>query len=97
MDPCALVFACCSFAINLKHVADRFCKDPDIVLHVNPRFKEKTVVRDSRLQAKWGEEERTQGTAPLQLGQYFQCMILAHDDCFKVRKVISSLSQLKFI
>ncbi|XP_039363958.1 galectin-9-like [Mauremys reevesii] len=66
------------FHVNLKwgeHVA----------FHLNPRFSEKTIVRNSQLHQSWGPEERgLPGGMPLLPGQSFTIWILCEAHCFTV-------------
>ncbi|XP_053864220.1 galectin-9-like [Malaclemys terrapin pileata] len=66
------------FHVNLKwgeHVA----------FHLNPRFSEKTIVRNSQLNQCWGPEERGLPSGmPLSCGQSFTIWILCDAHCFKV-------------
>lgn len=67
--------------------ADRFqvdfIKGSDIVFHFNPRFNERTIVRNSNLGGCWGPEER-EGGFPFVQGQRFELKILVEEDMFKV-------------
>ncbi|XP_019366594.1 PREDICTED: galectin-9 [Gavialis gangeticus] len=66
------------FNINLK-------SGDDIAFHLNPRFDENVIVRNSFLNQTWGTEERDMpGTMPLAQGQDFTIRILCQDHCFKV-------------
>ncbi|XP_053864222.1 galectin-9-like [Malaclemys terrapin pileata] len=66
------------FEVNLKwgeHVA----------FHLNPRFSEKTIVRNSQLNQCWGPEERGLPSGmPLSCGQSFTIWILCEAHCFTV-------------
>ncbi|CAL1575337.1 unnamed protein product [Knipowitschia caucasica] len=67
--------------------ADRFqvdlIKGSDVVFHLNPRFPENTIVRNSNLGGFWGPEERD-GYFPFVQGQRFELKILVDEDEFKV-------------
>ncbi|KAJ8289085.1 hypothetical protein COCON_G00017440 [Conger conger] len=67
--------------------ADRFQVDlirgPDVVFHLNPRFNEQTITRNSCLGGYWGPEERD-GGFPFVPGNRFELKILVHEDVFKV-------------
>lgn len=67
--------------------ADRFqvdfIKGSDIVFHLNPRFSEQTIVRNSNLGGCWGPEER-EGPFPFVHGRRFELKILVEEDMFKV-------------
>uniref|UniRef100_A0A8C8RLT7 Galectin n=1 Tax=Pelusios castaneus TaxID=367368 RepID=A0A8C8RLT7_9SAUR len=67
-----------SFQVNLKwggHIA----------FHLNPRFSENAIVRNSFLHQSWGTEERSLPHGmPLFCGQSFTIWILCEAHCFKV-------------
>ncbi|KAM9117861.1 galectin-9 [Pangshura tecta] len=66
------------FHVNLKW-------GEHIAFHLNPRFSEKTIVRNSQLHRSWGPEERgLPGGMPLLPGQSFTIWILCDTHCFKV-------------
>ncbi|NXE54220.1 LEG9B protein, partial [Casuarius casuarius] len=66
------------FHINLK-------AGEDIALHVNPRFGEKVIVRNTLLNRSWGKEERSlSGKMLLSQGQSFTIWIYCDAQCFKV-------------
>ncbi|KAM7139710.1 galectin-9-like isoform 2-T2 [Macrochelys suwanniensis] len=66
------------FHINLKW-------GEDIAFHLNPRFSEKTIVRNSLLHQCWGPEERGLPSGmPLSRGQSFTIWILCEAHCFMV-------------
>uniref|UniRef100_A0A8C0J2J6 Galectin n=1 Tax=Chelonoidis abingdonii TaxID=106734 RepID=A0A8C0J2J6_CHEAB len=66
------------FHVNLKW-------GDHIALHLNPRFSEKTIVRNSQLHQSWGPEERGLPSGmPLHRGQSFTIWILCDAHCFKV-------------
>ncbi|XP_069669341.1 32 kDa beta-galactoside-binding lectin-like isoform X1 [Periplaneta americana] len=54
-----------------------------IPLHFNLRFNEKTVVRNSMIDARWGVEER-EGDVPFQVGKDFNITIKCEQDYFKI-------------
>uniref|UniRef100_A0A1W2Q6D2 Galectin n=1 Tax=Rattus norvegicus TaxID=10116 RepID=A0A1W2Q6D2_RAT len=57
----------------------------DIAFHLNPRFNEKVVVRNTQINNSWGPEERSlPGRMPFNRGQSFSVWILCEGHCFKV-------------
>jgi len=67
--------------------ADRFRIDlvnnnNQIALHINPRFNEGCIVRNSEL-GSWGAEERS-GGLPMTRGAAFEVIILVENDKYKV-------------
>lgn len=57
----------------------------DIAFHLNPRFNEKVVVRNTQINNSWGPEERSlPGRMPFSRGQSFSVWILCEGHCFKV-------------
>ncbi|XP_025926045.1 galectin-9 [Apteryx mantelli] len=66
------------FHVNLK-------AGEDIALHVNPRFEEKVIVRNTLLNRSWGKEERSlPSKMPLSQGQNFSIWIYCDAQCFKM-------------
>lgn len=66
------------FHINLR-------SGSDIAFHLNPRFNEKAVVRNTQINNSWGPEERSlPGRMPFCCGQSFSVWILCESHCFKV-------------
>ncbi|XP_059125548.1 galectin-9 [Peromyscus eremicus] len=66
------------FHINLR-------SGMDIAFHLNPRFNEKAVVRNTQINNSWGPEERKlPGNMPFTRGQSFSVWILCEVQCFKV-------------
>ncbi|XP_015277417.1 PREDICTED: galectin-9 isoform X2 [Gekko japonicus] len=66
------------FHINLK-------VGPDTAFHLNPRFSEQVIVRNSQFGGCWGPEERhLPGGMPLHPGQAFTIWILCEQACFRV-------------
>ncbi|XP_068609661.1 galectin-8-like [Brachionichthys hirsutus] len=67
---------------------DRFCVDlrdsRDIALHLNPRLKDRVLVRNSFLSGCWGPEERTLSSFPFATAQYFEIIILCEAEKFRV-------------
>ncbi|GFS65428.1 galectin-4 [Trichonephila inaurata madagascariensis] len=68
------------FAINLKNAET----DANNYLHFNPRFDEGVVVRNSRLDEAWGDEER-EGDMPFAPGQPFLITIIPTVDCYEIQ------------
>ncbi|XP_010640646.1 galectin-5-like [Fukomys damarensis] len=67
-----------SFHINL-------CTGSDIAFHLNPRFDENVVVRNTQIQGRWGEEERSLPfTMPFRQGYSFTVWITCEALCYKV-------------
>ncbi|XP_063107261.1 galectin-9B-like isoform X3 [Cavia porcellus] len=66
------------FYINL-------CTDSNIAFHLNPRFDENTVVRNSQIQGHWGTEERRLPiTMPFTPGKSFKVEIICEAHCYRV-------------
>ncbi|KAL1788474.1 galectin-9 isoform X2 [Sigmodon hispidus] len=66
------------FHINLH-------RGTDIAFHLNPRFDENAVVRNTQIDSSWGPDERSLfGKMPFNRGQDFTVWILCEDHCFKV-------------
>ncbi|KAL1780171.1 galectin-9 isoform X1 [Sigmodon hispidus] len=57
----------------------------DVAFHLNPRFDEYAVVRNTQINSSWGREERSlPGKMPFNRGQSFTVWILCENHCFKV-------------
>uniref|UniRef100_A0A8C4RCL0 Galectin n=1 Tax=Erpetoichthys calabaricus TaxID=27687 RepID=A0A8C4RCL0_ERPCA len=69
---------------NRFHINFKVSYSGDIVFHLNPRFTEFVVVRNSFLGGCWGREERELEFNPFQLGQYFDMSIRSGNQRFKV-------------
>ncbi|XP_017650702.1 galectin-9 isoform X2 [Nannospalax galili] len=66
------------FHINLR-------SGTDIAFHLNPRFDEKAVVRNTQINNSWGPEERSlPGKMPFIRGQSFLVWIICESHCLKV-------------
>ncbi|XP_037665662.1 galectin-9 isoform X2 [Choloepus didactylus] len=66
------------FHINLR-------SGSDIAFHLNPRFNENTVVRNTQIKGSWGSEERSLPRAmPFSRGQSFSVWIMCESHCLKV-------------
>ncbi|CAL1571044.1 unnamed protein product [Knipowitschia caucasica] len=59
-------------------------KTNDIAFHLNPRVKDRTVVRNSKIGGKWGKEERELKCNPFMEGEYFDMSIRCGNQKFKV-------------
>ncbi|XP_078287302.1 galectin-8-like isoform X2 [Rhinoraja longicauda] len=67
------------FTINLKaKYAD------NIALHIDQRYAENAVVRNSRIHQNWGTEERTLPFLPFVPGQTFEMQIIVQPSCYKI-------------
>uniref|UniRef100_H3BIF3 Galectin n=1 Tax=Latimeria chalumnae TaxID=7897 RepID=H3BIF3_LATCH len=60
-----------------------FVKGNDRAFHFNPRFNERTIICNSFLDNRWGNEERC-SVFPFLPGQRFEIQIVCEQDCFKV-------------
>lgn len=73
------LFLICSFAINLTlgHTHN------DIALHVNPRLPQNYIVRNTKINGRWGKEEVT-SSLPflLKRGERFTIQILVTESCY---------------
>ncbi|XP_026544554.1 galectin-4-like [Notechis scutatus] len=67
------------FHVNLKNILLG-----NIALHVNPRFKEGALVRNSFINGAWGSEERNVAFLPFCPGQAFQLEITYLENCYQV-------------
>lgn len=57
----------------------------DIAFHMNTRFDENAVVRNTQINNSWGLEERSlPGSMPFSRGQNFSVWISCEGHCFKV-------------
>uniref|UniRef100_A0A8B9XKV9 Galectin n=1 Tax=Bos mutus grunniens TaxID=30521 RepID=A0A8B9XKV9_BOSMU len=66
------------FYINLR-------SGSDIAFHLNPRFNENAVVRNTQINGSWGSEERSLPRGmPFFRGQSFSVWIMCEGHCFKV-------------
>ncbi|KAI4566199.1 galectin-9 isoform X2 [Ovis aries] len=66
------------FYINLR-------SGSDIAFHLNPRFNENAVVRNTQINGSWGSEERSLPRGmPFFRGQSFSVWIVCEGHCFKV-------------
>uniref|UniRef100_A0A8C5RXY0 Galectin n=1 Tax=Laticauda laticaudata TaxID=8630 RepID=A0A8C5RXY0_LATLA len=76
------------FHINLK-------AGNNTAFHLNPRFDENTIVRNSNLNMRWGSEERHLPCGmPLLRGQPFTIWIQCEAHCFKV--AVNGLHQFEY-
>ncbi|XP_020757748.1 galectin-9 isoform X1 [Odocoileus virginianus] len=69
--------------------AQRFCinlrSGSDIAFHLNPRFDENAVVRNTQINGSWGPEERSLPRGmPFFRGQSFSVWIMCEGHCFRV-------------
>ncbi|XP_053330184.1 galectin-4-like isoform X2 [Spea bombifrons] len=67
------------FGVDLLNSATR-----DIYLHINPRFREGALVRNTKDRGNWGPEERHVSYMPFTQGQSFQMEIRNEGGCFGV-------------
>lgn len=66
------------FHINLR-------SGSDIAFHLNPRFDENAVVRNTQVRGSWGSEERQLlRPMPFRRGQSMSVWIMCDSYCFKV-------------
>ncbi|XP_006874300.1 PREDICTED: galectin-9 [Chrysochloris asiatica] len=67
----------------------------NIAFHLNPRFNENTVVRNTQINNSWGSEERSlPGKMPFIRDQSFLLWIMCDDQCFKV--AVNAQHQLEY-
>ncbi|CAH1130207.1 unnamed protein product [Ceutorhynchus assimilis] len=64
-----------------KHKA--FSELENVCLHLNPRFSENVVIRNSMQEGKWDNEER-EGSMPFARGQEFKLLIESTEDAFNI-------------
>uniref|UniRef100_A0A183BTD8 Galectin n=1 Tax=Globodera pallida TaxID=36090 RepID=A0A183BTD8_GLOPA len=58
-------------------------KNGDIAIHLNPRFDEKAIVRNSLIAGEWGNEER-EGKIPLEKGIGFDLKVINEEYAFQI-------------
>uniref|UniRef100_A0A4W6FZK3 Galectin n=1 Tax=Lates calcarifer TaxID=8187 RepID=A0A4W6FZK3_LATCA len=80
---------CFSFCVNL-----RTSGSSDIALHLNPRLKSRTFIRNSFLSECWGPEETKLDSFPFSAGQYFEMIILCDSQQFRV--AVNGIPQLDY-
>ncbi|KAM6973137.1 LOW QUALITY PROTEIN: galectin-8 [Aplochiton taeniatus] len=68
-----------SFTVNLRN-----SRTENIALHLNPRLKSGTFIRNSYLSESWGREERELPFFPFSPGEYFEILILCQSHQFKL-------------
>lgn len=68
--------------IVLRVKIDLGTRNGQIAFHINPRFGQGCIVRNSQLNG-WGAEEKS-GSFPFQKGRAFEIVILVEDDKYKV-------------
>nr|XP_049707947.1 galectin-4 [Helicoverpa armigera] len=72
---------------SIPHDAHRFWIDlqsgADVAFHINPRFDQMEIVRNTLSAGVWGEEERS-GGMPLCRGGNFDMLIASDEECFRV-------------
>ncbi len=56
----------------------------NIAFHFNPRYKEKTVIRNTMPGFSWGREEKSQPEFPFLPGKHFDIIILVEKEEYKV-------------
>ncbi|XP_077476768.1 galectin-8-like [Stigmatopora argus] len=59
-------------------------KTKSIALHLNPRMKSSTFIRNSYLNESWGQEERDLPFYPFSPGEYFEILLLCQAHQFKL-------------
>lgn len=70
-----------SFDINFKYLNE----SQDIALHINPRLRTKAVVRNTRVNGKWGREELyLSHPFMFRPGDRFEIRVLVTDDCYLI-------------
>jgi len=74
---------CTGFSINLS-CGPTDIGTCDVALHVNPRFNENTIPRNSFQNGGWGAEDRSGTGLPIQKGGTFESIILVQSDKFMV-------------
>lgn len=77
------IFISATFNPNADQVKiDLGTRNGQIAFHINPRFGQGCIVRNSQLNG-WGAEEKS-GSFPFQKGRAFEIVILVEDDKYKV-------------
>ncbi|XP_077411295.1 galectin-8-like [Vanacampus margaritifer] len=65
-----------------------------IALHLNPRMKSSTFIRNSYLNGSWGQEERELLFFPFSPGEYFEILLLCQAHQFKL--AVNGLHSFEF-
>ncbi|KAG7235306.1 hypothetical protein INR49_002796 [Caranx melampygus] len=77
------------FGVNLRTAGSS-----DIALHLNPRLKPRSFIRNSFLADRWGPEETKLDTFPFATGQYFEMIIMCDAQQFRV--AVNGVHQLDY-
>ncbi|CAM4615975.1 unnamed protein product [Lepidochelys kempii] len=72
------------FHANRFHVNLKNSMTGNIALHINPRLKDRVLVRNTQTHGTWGSEERHSATLPFAPGQAFQMEIMNTRNCYQV-------------
>uniref|UniRef100_A0A3Q3FAE6 Galectin n=1 Tax=Labrus bergylta TaxID=56723 RepID=A0A3Q3FAE6_9LABR len=71
-----------TLAVTLACLNVDFIRGSDVVFHLNPRFHEQTIVRNSNLGGCWGPEER-EGPFPFVHGRRFEVKLFRDEKFLK--------------
>ncbi|XP_061031107.1 galectin-9 isoform X2 [Eubalaena glacialis] len=70
---------------NAQRFYINLCSGRDIAFHLNPRFDEDAVVRNTQINSRWGSEERSLSRQmPFCRGQSFSVWIMCEGSCLKL-------------
>ncbi|XP_005402837.1 PREDICTED: galectin-5-like [Chinchilla lanigera] len=70
---------------NAQRFSINLCTESDIAFHLNPRFDENTVVRNTQIQGSWGSEERwLPFNMTFRRGYSFKVEIICQAHCYMV-------------
>ncbi|XP_065276762.1 galectin-4-like isoform X1 [Emys orbicularis] len=72
------------FHANSFHIKLKNSMTGNIALHINPRLRERALVRNTQTHGTWGSEERHLSTLPFAPGQAFQMEIMNTRNCYQV-------------
>ncbi|XP_030400506.1 galectin-4-like isoform X2 [Gopherus evgoodei] len=72
------------FHANSFHIDLKNSMTGNIALHINPRLRERALVRNTQMQGIWGSEERHLSTLPFMPGQAFQMEIMNTRNCYQI-------------
>ena len=62
---------------------DSFVDENDIAFHYNPRFDHRCIVRNTRIQGKWGREEWPPHRMPFMKNVHFRLQVSIEQSCLK--------------